>query len=319
MDGKRLGRANYSWTTDGFGAVKENRLFALHRSFKCRRLASQGAIRQRALLAASASLAQRYASLLKYDVTHIITMQQFLPYLWRVGHLGGRTFDVLMTSLPLAVLQNRLDEAAALHPESPTLNDFRADNSLIEAESEALRHARKLITPHSEIAALYPHKTVLLDWSIPEKEIARAPSAGFVANVVFPASTVGRKGAYELRAALRSMSVQITVNGPFLEGNNFWDGFQVERIPVGADCLRDATVVVLPAFVEHQPRRLLEAVARGVPVIASRACGLGQLGGVVEVEPGDIASLRHEIERALGRRSEVRSPVAEKNRGPGRC
>ncbi|HKP35487.1 MAG TPA: glycosyltransferase family 4 protein [Pyrinomonadaceae bacterium] len=226
-------------------------------------------------------------------------MQQFLPYLWREGHLGGRTFDVLMTALPLAVLQNRLDEAAALHPESPTLNDFRADYKLIEAESDALRHARKIITPHSEIAALYPHKTVLLDWSIPEKEIERAPCAGFAANVVFPAPSVGRKGAYELRAALRNLNTQITVNGPFLEDNNFWDGFQVQRILEGADWLRDATVVVLPAFVEHQPRKLLKAVARGVPVIASKACGLGHLGGIVEIETGDVASLRLEIERAL--------------------
>jgi len=306
LDGKRLGKANYAWTTDGFETVKQNRLFVLHRSFKCRRLASQGASRQRALLAASESLAQRYASLLEYDVTHIVTMQQFLPYLWRDGYLGGRTFDVLMTSLPLAVLQNRLDEAAALHPESPTLNDFRTDQRLIEAESEALRHARKIITPHSEIAALYPQKTVLLDWCIPKKEIERAPCAGFVANVVFPAATVGRKGAYELRAALRNLNAQITVTGPFLEGNNFWDGFLVERMPAEADWLRNATVVVLPAFVEHQPRRLLEAVARGVPVIASKACGLGQLGGVAEVEAGDIASLRHEIEKVLGRSSEVR-------------
>jgi VanW like protein/Glycosyl transferases group 1 len=303
IDGKSLGKTNYAWTTDGFGTVKQNRLFVLRRSFKCRRLASQGAIRQRALLAASESLAQRSASLLKYDVTHITAMQQFLPYLWRDGHLGGRTFDVLMTSLPLAVLQNRLDEAAELHPESPTLNDFRADHRLIEAESEALHHARKIITPHSEIAALYPHKAVLLDWCIPKKEIEQAPGTGFVANVVFPASTVGRKGAYELRAALRNLSAQITVNGPFLEGNNFWDGFQVERINAGADWLRNATVVVLPAFVEHQPRRLLEAVARRVPVIASKACGLGQLVGVAQVESGDVASLRHEIERALERRS----------------
>ena len=313
MDGKRLGKVNYAWTTDGFGTVKQNRLFVLHRSFKCRRLASKGAIRQRALLTASESLAQRYASLLEYDITHITTMQQFLPYLWRDGHLGGRTFDVLMTSLPLAVLQNRLDEAAALHPESPTLNDFRADSRLIKAESEALRRARKIITPHSEIAALYPHKTVLLDWYLPEKEIERAPCAGLVANVVFPAPTVGRKGAYELRAALRNLNAQITVTGPFLEGNNFWDGFQVERMPAGANWLRNAAVVVLPAFVEHQPRRLLEALACGVPVIASKACGLGQLAGVAEVESGDITSLRHEIERTLERRSEVRS---QKSGGP---
>ncbi len=308
MDGKRFVKANYAWTIDGFGAVKQNRLFVLHRSFKSRRLASQGAIRQRALLAASESLALRYASLLKYDVTHITTMQQFLPYLWRDGHLGGRTFDVLMTSLPLAVLQNRLDQAAALHPESSTLNDFRADYRLIEAESEALRHARKIITPHSDIAALYPHKTVLLDWCIPEKESERSRCDGFVANVVFPASTVGRKGAYELRAALRNLSVQISLNGQLLEGNSFWDGFQVKRTPTGADWLRGATVVVLPAFVEHQPRRLLEAVARGVPVIASKACGLGQLGGIAEVESGDIASLRQEIEKALGRSQSVTLP-----------
>jgi hypothetical protein len=29
-------------------------------------------------------------------------MQNLLPFLWRDGHLGGRTFDVLMTRLPIA-------------------------------------------------------------------------------------------------------------------------------------------------------------------------------------------------------------------------
>ena len=157
----------------------------LRRSFKLRRVASQGAIRQRALLAANQSLAQRYASLLKYDVTHVTTMQQFLPYLWRDGHLGGRSFDVLMTSLPLAILQNRLDSAAALHPESRTLNDFRADHRLLEEETEALRHARKIITPHSEIAALYPHKAVPLHWSIPQTRVERSPRAGHFVHVSF--------------------------------------------------------------------------------------------------------------------------------------
>ena len=168
-----------------------------------------------------------------------------------------------------------------------------------------MRHARKIITPHSEIAALYPHKAVLLEWSIPEKRLERSPCAGLVANVVFPASTVGRKGAYELRSALKDLNAKITVNGPILEGDDFWDGFQMSRVPAGADWLRNATVVILPAFIEHQPRKLLEAVARGVPVIASKACGLGHVGGVVEVECGDIALLRHEIERALEKKERV--------------
>jgi len=44
-------------------------------------------------------------------------------------HLGGRIFDVLMTSLPLALLQNRLDEAAHYIPRvqrSPTFAQITA-------------------------------------------------------------------------------------------------------------------------------------------------------------------------------------------------
>ena len=49
-----------------------------------------------------------------------------------------------------------------------------------------------------------------------------------------------------------------------------------------------------------------------MPVIASKQCGLGNLSGVAEVESGDVASLRHEIEKVLRRRSEVRSSVSDK-------
>jgi glycosyltransferase involved in cell wall biosynthesis len=300
LDGRRFGKPNYAWSTDGFGTVKQNWLFALHRSYRSRRLGLQGATRQQALLVANTNLAQRYVSRLAYDVTHVTLMQQFLPYLWREGHLGGRTFDVLMTALPIAVLQQRLDEAAALHPESQTLNDFRADSALVEAESEALRHANRIITPHSDIAALYPGKAVLLDWSISAMRTNPRRRASVVAKIVFPASTVGRKGAYELREALR-LNAQVTIVGPILEGNNFWDGLYVEPGPTEEDWLRNASVVVLPAFVEHRPRRLLEAVARGVPVIASTACGLGHVRGVTEVRPGDVGSLRTEIEKVLSK------------------
>jgi len=43
-----------------------------------------------------------------------------------------------MTGLPLAVVQQRLDAAYLLHPESQTLTDFRADVWLVEAEGEAV-------------------------------------------------------------------------------------------------------------------------------------------------------------------------------------
>jgi hypothetical protein len=50
--------------------------------------------------------------------------------------------------------------------------------------------------------------------------------------------------------------------------------------------------VVLPAWVEHQPRRLLQAVAASVPVIATTACGLAGVPGVTTIPIGDVTALR---------------------------
>ncbi|MNX44761.1 hypothetical protein D3C86_752580 [compost metagenome] len=55
---------------------------------------------------------------------------------------------------------------------------------------------------------------------------------------------------------------------------------------------------MLPAHVEHAPRALLRAVAAGVPVVASTACGLAGVPGVHEVAPGDIDALRTALQQA---------------------
>ncbi|HYO90837.1 MAG TPA: VanW family protein, partial [Pyrinomonadaceae bacterium] len=112
LDGNRWARANYAWKTDGFGQVRQQRLFTALRAYGSRRLAMQGAERQRALLAAQEKLARGYAAHLAFDVAHVTLMQSLLPFLWRDGALGGRTFDVLMTALPLARLHERLDAAS---------------------------------------------------------------------------------------------------------------------------------------------------------------------------------------------------------------
>ena len=39
---------------------------------------------------------------------HVTLTQNLLPFLWRSGVLGGRTFDVLMTRLPLALVPHPL-------------------------------------------------------------------------------------------------------------------------------------------------------------------------------------------------------------------
>ena len=296
LDGHRFGKANYAWTTGGFSDVKQKPMVTAVRSYRSRKLAAQGAARQKNLLDMYEKLADAYARSLTFDVLHVVVHQNLLPFLWKAGHLGGRTFDVLMSAMPMEEIQRRLDRAAALHRESTTLDDFRADDSLLSAETEALRQARKIITPHTGIAALYPGKAEVIDWKMPKGRI-RGTFRNSKPTVLFPASTVGRKGCYELREALRGLNFKIVTMGPDIEGGDFWEGFDRER--GGPDWLEKADLVVLPAFVEHRPRRLLEAAAAGIPVIASTACGVGNVKGIETVEAGDAVELREKILRCL--------------------
>jgi hypothetical protein len=144
-------------------------------------------------------------------------------------------------------------------------------------------------------------KAVMLDWAMPAKtkKTSTQRLAGCDARIAFPAPTVGRKGAYELRAAVEGLGVRLVTVGAQLEGADFWRGMSVEHRTGNEDWLDGVDLVVLPAFVEHKPRRLLEAVACGTPVIASTACGLENVKGVINVPCGDVAALREEIRRAV--------------------
>ncbi|HXQ71306.1 MAG TPA: glycosyltransferase family 4 protein, partial [Pyrinomonadaceae bacterium] len=167
--------------------------------------------------------------------------------------------------------------------------------------NEALESARRIITPHSEIAALYANKHRLLDWSIPKetKTFRSKRSASQPLTIAFPSSTIGRKGSYELRAAVQGLDVKVVTLGPQLEGAEFWRETVIENRIAGEDWLKGIDVVVLPAFVEHKPGRLLEAVARGIPVIASTACGLLHINEIINIPVGDVEALRTEIKTLL--------------------
>ncbi len=293
LDGKRFKKANYAWSTNGFKQTNQSFFVTAIRSYKSRRLAAQGASRQKNLLTMYEKLADNYAKKLSYDCLHIVVQQNLLPFLWRDGHLGGRTFDVLMTALPMRALQERLDLAKSLHPESTTLGDFRAEEWLVETEMKALHHAQKIITPHTEIASFFADKAEILNWKISKTNTQpRTPNSK--PTIIFPASTVGRKGIYELREALRGLDVKLVTFGANIEAENFWQGFEVERGNASNGWLEKADLVVLPAFVEHKPKRLLEAAANRIPVIASKACGVENVQGVISIG-FDAQVLRKEI------------------------
>lgn len=300
IDGKRARRERYAWSREGFAAVQQFPGITLARAIESRRLAAQGAARQRALARHEARLAEAMARRLPASATYLVVAQTLLPPLWRLGALGGRRFDVLMTRPPLHLLHEALDRAHRLHPESRTLADFRADPAELELERAALAAAERLVTPHAALARALGERAVHLGWARPPKTPHEAsPRRHGPPRLWFPASTLGRKGAYELRQALHGLPVELVLGGPVLESPDFWDR------PTRQGELGDADLVVAPAHVETAPRRLLTALARGVPVIASEACGLDPEPGLTVVPTGDALALREAIEAWLARGSSL--------------
>ncbi len=303
LDGELLGRERYAWP---HVAVAERLHFPVEvvlRSLRSRALAEQGAARQRALLDASERLAAAMAERLRPDDVELIVAQELLPFLAQRGVLGGRRFTVLMQRWPLAGLHATLDRAARAHGASPTLADFRAPASLVAAEAWALEHAATIVTPHAELAAHFGERATRLDWSLPRAcgRRARVRHADGRPRVWLPASTVARKGAYELRDALARLErpLVLHVSGRELEGPGFWSSLPQVELAAAPRTLAGIDVAVLPAWVEHAPRALLLALAQGVPVVAARACGLAGVQGVVEVASGEVEPLAAALAHAL--------------------
>jgi hypothetical protein len=311
VDGQQMQIAKYAWNISGFGQVFQHRsilmLQTLH-SFLLR-IVRQAAKYQQFRLNQAQYLAKVYGRSLTDDMTHLVITQSLLPYLWQSGHLRGRSFDVLMTMLPINRLQLRLDLAAGKHTHSPTLNNFRVVPAVAGWEMAALAQAQQIITPHADLATLWPEKTQLLAWVMPTVEpielieaarsIASNPARSTIKpTVVLPSASLGRKGIYELRTALAGLDLNLIICGTELEQPGFWQGYAVQYLADYDQALAQATLVVSPAWVEHQPRRILQAIASGIPTIVSTACGLHDLPAI-EIPLGNVDRLRAAIVAAI--------------------
>ena len=242
-------------------------------------------------------LAASLAKHLPADATALCVAQSLLPFLWREGHLGGRRFSVLMSRLPMDVLQARLDEALTRHPQSRTLGDFRAPPELVAAERAALDGADGIVTAHAEIAELFAAKAHLLTWRAARSVANVALPTGH--KIAFAGPTLGRKGAYEMRQAALALGLEIIVPTADLEAKGFWGSVNVQRLAPGAPAWTMARIVVQPAYAEENPRPLLAALAAGRRVIATPACGLPPQPGLTLVPYGDIAALVAALRQAL--------------------
>ena len=283
---RRIGRAASGWPE--IAAERTADLVALRRSLALRS-AGPDAPRARLLLDADARLAAAYARKLGAAHTHLVIAQPLLPHLWRLGALQGRSFEVLLDRLPIDAMHRVLDAARDLYPDSTTLGDFRAPEAIAAAEREALGEAVRLITPHRAIAARFPPTRVeLINWPPGTPLPTRRGGRTFL----FAGPALARKGAHAMRDAMDGLDMTLLVERPGEERPDFWDDRDVRLAQGQSDELAG---VILPAIVEHRPATLLRALAAGLPVIATAACGLPPQPRLTLVPPCDPAALRAAI------------------------
>jgi hypothetical protein len=294
LDGNRWNKPRYAWPTEGFDRPVTATFASLFHAFRARHATANGQ-RVAAQLRRCEAIGRRLASTLTPDVTEVCVAQSLLPFLWRMGALGGRRFTVLMTRMPMQQLQARLDRAAKSHPDRATLADFRAPAHLVAAEKAALDAAERIVTPHALVASQFPGKAELLDWHMPGAP--RTPRMPKRRSIVFPGPSIARKGAYEVRALALRLDLEVVLLGANdltggLEGEGFWSGLPVRHAARhDLSWLHEAGLVVQPSVIEEQPRSLLAALAAGIPVIATPACGILPKLGITLIPENDPEAL----------------------------
>jgi len=257
----------YDWP----GIVRHRASFATwRRHLAMRRVArASGGIRQRSSLHHERMLAHTLARMIDYRAGHLVIAQGWLPWLDEAGMLGGRSFDVLMSRYPMADIHRMLDLVAKQAGDSATIADYRADADLVAQEQGLLARARHIITPHYGIAALYPAQAIRLAWHRP------APVPQIKGDrVAFLGPTIARQRPNLVRGLTTALEQPLIVFGDMPEGADVWNGTLIERRAMGPGWLDGIAAILHPATFTHQPRLLLQAIANGVTLHATPACGL---------------------------------------------
>ncbi len=289
---KFLPSSRYSWSALHSSHTSQSLFQGIYRAYKLRTVSKSKNNVFELMLQLDKKIATAATKKISIDSTHLVISQNLLPFIFETGALGGRTFDVLMTRLPFAKLHQRLDYAYSIHNESPTLRDFRASKYWVDLENKSLSLARKIISPHAEIAELYKNKIHKLPWQLPQN----IPINTLGNKILFPASALGRKGAYEIKNLAKQLNLNLTVLGQSLEDPNFWGDFYVEQFKGD---YKEIGLIVYPTFIENQPRQILKALSYGIPVITTTACGLEKQDNISIFNIEDIEGIKNEIEKKI--------------------
>jgi hypothetical protein len=258
--------SRYEWT----GAIHHASWQTALRHIRMRRVAkASGGIRQAAYLKSDAQIAAALAKAIPIESRHLVIAQSWLPFLAELGVLGGRSYDVLMQRYPFANIHQTLDDIAQTTKDSRTISDFRAPEALVRIEGSALAGARRIITPHHGIAALFPQQAQLLNWRKPR--VASTVQHGKRTAFIGPALTRHRPEI--ARHFAQNLTQPLIIYGD-AGRSDLWEGVPIECRIMGPDWLHDIGTIIHPAPMVNQPRKLLEAVSAGVIVHASEGCGL---------------------------------------------
>lgn len=247
-------------------------LATARRHWSMRRVAAAaGSVRQRAYAMSDKRLSIALAKAVDYRSEHLVVAQAWLPWLDRLGLLGGRSFDVLMSRYPLGDIHERLDAAARDYggPPDPSIADFRAPDDLVEAEQRLLGQARQIVSPHHDICVQFGDRAVRLAWHLPAKSFPKPGQRTAFIGTTLPRD---RPDLAALWAAGNNRS--LVLFGSASPRHPVWKNVQVEHRPWTSAWLDDIGSIVHPAIMTAQPRRLLQALANGVTIHATSTCGL---------------------------------------------
>ena len=270
------------------------------RSQKIGELGAWQAERQRQ----ATDLVDEYRRWLKPTHNSLVVTQSLLVPLWRSGELGGRYYSVYMTEMPVVELQRRLDGAAdSVAHQQTSLRDFRVDRQWQLDELAALKNAKQALTAHTEIEQVLENLGVRvkrLPWQLPTLPVTRRQrDRGSRITLTLAASALPRKGAFEVAELARRLRARVLILGSAPTDIEHWNDVEWQTIGYHSDWLSHTDVALLPAVIEHRPRALLQALTAGLPVVATKVCGLPDQPGLHWVSYGDVDELEAVVRSVL--------------------